>query len=219
LGNSTAETVSELSATQQAYMTIRQMILTGVLPPDEKLKIESLRGTLGIGASPIREALSLLTSDQLVERQDQRGFRTAATSPENFQEILALRCSLEEMALRQSIDLKNDAWEEELVLAHHKMTRTSRDDVEVFEAIHKEFHMTLVGNCKSPVLMRFCSQLYDLNIRYRYIAGKSKGYTGRKVGDEHLQILNIAIEGNAEVACALLKTHYQKTGAFLISRL
>jgi len=215
LGIEAVETSSELSATQRAYVTLRQMILTGALPPDEKLKIDGLRATLGIGASPIREALSLLTSDQLVERQDQRGFRTAATSPTNFQEILALRCTLEEMGLRESIANRNEAWEEKLVLSHHKMTRSDREMVDIFEALHKNFHMTLIGNCNSPVLLRFCSQLYDLNIRYRYIAGKSLDYTGRKVGDEHLQILTAAIEGNADVACALLKTHYQKTGAFL----
>jgi DNA-binding GntR family transcriptional regulator len=62
-----------------------------------------LRARLGIGASPILEALSLLPSDQLVERIDHRGFRAAETTRENFEEILTLRCSLEDIALRQNI--------------------------------------------------------------------------------------------------------------------
>lgn len=57
---------------------------------------------LDMGASPICEALSLLTSDMLVERIGQRGFRAAPASPANFEEILKLRCTLEDMALRQS---------------------------------------------------------------------------------------------------------------------
>ena len=64
----------ESSATRGAYLTLRNMILTGQLPAGQKLKIEQLRGILKTGASPVREALSLLTSDMLVERIDQRGF-------------------------------------------------------------------------------------------------------------------------------------------------
>ena len=63
------------SATQGAYNAIRRMILVGDLRPGEKLKIDALKARLDTGASPVREALSLLTSDQLVERIDQRGFR------------------------------------------------------------------------------------------------------------------------------------------------
>ena len=84
-------TTTDSSATQQAYETLRRMIVNGELRPGEKLKIEGLRRRLETGSSPIREALSLLTSDSLVERIDQRGFRTAAVSAENFAEILSLR--------------------------------------------------------------------------------------------------------------------------------
>ena len=65
----------ESSATRSAYVSLREMILTGKLAAGEKLKIEQLRAMLDTGASPVREALSLLTSDMLVERLDQRGFR------------------------------------------------------------------------------------------------------------------------------------------------
>ncbi|CAN0599141.1 unnamed protein product, partial [Ectocarpus sp. 12 AP-2014] len=80
----------ETSATRGAYLKLREMILTGELPAGEKLKIEQLRGLLSTGASPVREALSLLTSDMLVERIDQRGFRAAPVGKANFEEILML---------------------------------------------------------------------------------------------------------------------------------
>ena len=68
----------EASATRDCYLKLRHLILTGAMPPGRKLKIEELRGLLKTGASPVREALSLLTSDMLVERIDQRGFRAGA---------------------------------------------------------------------------------------------------------------------------------------------
>jgi DNA-binding GntR family transcriptional regulator len=203
------------SATQLAYRALRRMILIGELAPGEKLKIDTLRKRLDTGASPVREALSLLTSDQLVERLDQRGFRTPEISRENFEEILQLRCSLEDMALRQSIAAADQDWEERLVLAHHRMVREDRTNVEAFEDLHKAFHMALLTNCASPILLRFCNQLYDLNIRYRYLAGHAMGYQKRDIAAEHTAILEAAIERNADQASERLISHYQQTGMFL----
>jgi DNA-binding GntR family transcriptional regulator len=170
---------------------------------------------LDTGASPVREALSLLTSDLLVERLDQRGFRAAETNRENFVEILTLRCELEEMALRQSIANADEAWEDALVLAHHKMVREGRENLEAFEERHKVFHMALLANCRSPILLKFCSQLYDLNIRYRYIAGRALDYQKRDVSSEHAAILDAAVQREADLASERLLSHYRQTGAFL----
>ena len=210
------QTSPETSATQLAYNKLRGLILTGELAPGEKLKIEGLRTMLGVGASPIREALSLLTSDRLVDRQDQRGFRTAETSRQNFQEILTLRCELESMALRQSLEKISDAWTEELVLVHHRMTRAQKGPIEVFEERHKAFHMALIGNCQSPLLLGFCSQLYDLNIRYRFLAGRAAGYEARKVGDEHQRILDAVLVDDFQAANQLLLSHYETTSTFVM---
>lgn len=207
---------SEPSATQAAYTSLREMILTGALPAGEKLKIEHLRGILGTGASPVREALSLLTSDMLVERIDQRGFRAAPASLKNFQEILSLRCAMEEMALRQSIGQATSDWEESLVLAHYRMERTNRqEDVTGFEEAHKAFHMQLLINADSPVLLRYCSQLYDLNIRYRYLAAEGVEYGKRDTAAEHREILQAAVDGDAGRAAVALTEHYRRTGDYL----
>ncbi len=203
------------SATQRAYNTLRKMIVTGVLKPGEKLKIDGLRQRLDTGASPIREALSLLTSDNLVERLDQRGFRTAEISAENFNEILTLRCTLEDLALRESIANRTQDWEEDVVLAHHRLRRAKTEGSEAFEEVHKAFHMALLANAQSPILMKFCSQLYDLNIRYRYLAGSALNYQKRDVGEEHSGILEAAIAGNTQEASERLLTHYRLTGEFL----
>ncbi|WP_342853164.1 GntR family transcriptional regulator [Sulfitobacter sp. AS92] len=203
------------SATQLAYNRLRHMILTGELAPGEKLKIDGLRKILGTGASPIREALSLLTSDQLVVRHEQRGFSAAETSRENFQEILRLRCALESIALRENMQKITDEWIERLVIVHHRMDRLKATRGEDFEREHKNFHMTLIDNGHSPLMLRYCSQLYDLNIRYRYLAGRSVDYKGRKIDKEHQKILDTVVSGNADLATDLLVQHYNKTGAFL----
>ena len=203
------------SATNRAYERLRSMIVIGELKPGGKLKIDGLRKRLDTGASPIREALSLLTSDNLVERIDQRGFRTAEISAENFREILRLRCVLEDMALRESIAHFTQDWEETVVLAHHRMQRSQVAGSADFEDLHKAFHMTLLANAPSPILLKFCSQLYDLNIRYRFLAGKALEYQQRDVAEEHAGILAAAIARDADTASTRLLDHYKLTGEFL----
>jgi len=203
------------STTQRAYMALREAIITGEIAPGEKLKVENLKRTLNTGASPVREALSLLTSNQLVERRDQRGFRVARVSRAQFDEILSLRCQLEDLALRASIESGDQAWEEQLVLSHHHMAKSYTGPHELFEEHHRNFHTSLLAACGSPILLRFCEQLYDLNIRYRYLAVKSADYSNRNVAGEHQAILDAAINRDAEMACTQLVSHYRNTGEYL----
>ena len=208
-----------VSATQHAFRTIRKLIITGEIAPGERLKVESLKATLNIGAPPIREALSLLTSDQLVERIDQRGFRAAPANAAHFSEILTLRCQLEPMALEKSLANGDHYWEERLVLAHHRLSRASRNDTEEFENLHRDFHMAVIAACDSPILIRFCLQLYDLNVRYRYLAGRSSGYENRDIASEHSLLTQAAINRDIKQARSHLVSHYEKTGQFLAALL
>jgi DNA-binding GntR family transcriptional regulator len=86
------------------YDRLRYDILSGALPPDEKLRTEALRDRYGVGNSPLREALNRLSADGLVTREDQKGFRVATVSRADLEELVKTRCWLEEIALRQSIE-------------------------------------------------------------------------------------------------------------------
>ena len=121
--NGTSTGTETTSLTNQTYQRIYDMIIQGDLEPGNKLKIEELRRVLGTGASPVREALSLLTSDHLVERIDQRGFRVSHISVDGFTELLKTRCWLEERALRESMAAQDMDSEERLVLVHHRLKR------------------------------------------------------------------------------------------------
>ena len=142
-------------------------------------------------------------------------FRAAPASQRNFDEIPKLRCALEDMALRQSIAMADEAWEERLVLSLHRMSRQDSKSSETYEDLHKAFHMALLANCGSPILLKFCSQLCDLNARYRYLAGRSLDDRNRHLGDEHAQILDAAVRRDVDLTSQRLLNHHPKTGDFL----
>ncbi|MEP3279655.1 MAG: GntR family transcriptional regulator [Stappiaceae bacterium] len=209
------------SMTSRVYSQLRDDIITGKLMPGQKLKIEELRRLYDVGTSPIREALSLLTSDHFVERIDQRGFRVTRASAEEFAELLKTRCWLEERALRESIQHGSSNWEEQVILATYRLSRVPRSEspdnfvaIEEWEKRHKIYHMTLLSACGSSILLKYCDQLYDQNVRYRLLAG-STAYPKRDVNAEHGEISDAILARDEELAVKLLVSHYTNTGKFL----
>lgn len=219
------EESSPESLTSQVYSKLRTDIISGRLSPGRKLKIEELRHRYGVGTSPVREALSLLTSDQFVERLDQRGFRVATVSVAEFVELLKTRCWLEERALRESIEHGGGDWEEKVVLAAYRLSRVPRSEAAdhfvanaEWEERHKHFHMSLLSACGSSFLLKFCDHLYDQNVRYRQLAG-TKAYPTRDINAEHGAICDAVLAHDADLAVDLLMAHYGRTGDFLKSNL
>lgn len=205
------------SLTTQIYERLRHDIVSGSLSPSKKLRIDEVKEAYGIGASAIREALSLLTSEGLVERIDHRGFRVSPVSLESFDELLATRNWLEERALRESIRKGGVAWEETIVLNQFRLSRARASlgpdrllEQDEWEKRHKLFHRSLIEACGSQLLLRFCDQIHDLNIRYRRIAAPPRE-DERNVDAEHAAIVDAVLARSEERAVDLLIKHYSRT--------
>jgi DNA-binding GntR family transcriptional regulator len=203
------------------YERLRADLLGGVLEPGSKLAIEALAECYGAGATPLREALNRLVADGLVERRDQRGFTVTAISADDLAEITRTRCWLEEIALRESIAAHTTAWEEGLVLAHHRLARTPRslaedrfDDNPEWEPLHRAFHRALIAGCGSRWLLSFCEQLADQHHRYRRLSAP-RAFLKRGVKGEHQRLMEAALEGRADDAVALLREHFQRTAQII----
>lgn len=219
-GDASPESGSE-SLTSRIYKRIRTDIICGTLEPAKKMKIEELRRRYKTGASPIREALSLLTSDNLVERVDRRGFRVVEVSVEEFEELLKTRIWLEDIAIRQSIENGDAQWEEQIILAAHRLSRVPRSqggdhfvaNLE-WERHHKNLHMALIAACGSSILLKVCNHLFDQNTRYRHLAAPS-AYPERDINAEHGAICDAVLARDADLAVKLLAEHYRRTSSFL----
>jgi DNA-binding GntR family transcriptional regulator len=203
------------------YDMMRQDILKGDLPPGEKLRVEYLRDRYGVGASPIREALNRLSVDGVVMRVDQKGFRVATVSVAELDELIKTRCWLEETAIRESIAAGDDAWEERLVLAFHRLSKAPRSAEQItyainpdWEVLHRAFHLALIGACGSRWLISYCEQLNDLADRYRQLAVRVT-YPRRNELDEHKAIMDAAVNRDSDRAVEVLMDHYRRTAEII----
>lgn len=206
---------------EKAHECIRRDILNGELFPGEKLHIEAISDRYGIGIAPVRDALNRLSSEGLVERKSQRGFFVAEISMNALEELVKTRIWLETLALRELIRNATEDWEEQLVLAYHRLARThrrlpaeaGRELSEEWELRHKEFHMLLLDRCGSGWLLGFCSTMMDQAVRYRSLSMNVHPSIQRREGApaEHQALLNAAIDRDADRACGLLADHYTAT--------
>lgn len=204
---------------------IRADILLSHLPPARKLTMKMLTEMYDCGATPLREALSQLASEGIVQRIDKRGFFVAPISRADFEDILFNRCFLEGEALRRSIALGGPEWEERVVLSHYRMEATPAQiptpngpaDNPEWEAAHRRFHMDLLSACGSPILLAQCERLHELNNRYRHVARHATKTAPRDVGAEHAEIRSLALDRKAEQAAERLIAHYRRTGCALFA--
>ena len=91
---------ARLSLTEQAYRQIEERIVTLRLEPGEVLSEASLSLELGIGRTPIREALQRLAREGLVNILPRRGILVSDINVRNQLELLAVRREVERLMAR-----------------------------------------------------------------------------------------------------------------------
>jgi GntR family transcriptional regulator, carbon starvation induced regulator len=203
--------------TERAAQRIEADILAGALAPGGRLGIVETAARYGVGATPLREALSRLAARGLVDATGKRGFRVKSVSREDLADIVLIRTVTEREALRLSIANGDDAWEGAIVAALHRLRRTVLDDPRgfregdpSFDALHKGFHTALIAACGSPRLLAACSRLYDEAYRYRRLMVAT--FDDREAFvHAHESLAETAIERQSERAVAVLGAHIAST--------
>ncbi len=195
---------------------LRREIMRGDLRPGAKLHVSDLRDRFAVSLSPLREALSRLGSEGLLEIEDLRGYRVAPVSTANLTEVVRLRMELEPLALGEAIKRSDGAWGDRLTYAFQDLQRLPRlqgdpNGDEAWEIQHRRYHFALLDGCQMPMLVAFLNTLHDLSDRYRRLFLQSHA-PDRDVPAEHRRIVEAAVLGETEVACALLRQHIERTG-------
>ncbi|MCF6214896.1 MAG: FCD domain-containing protein [Emcibacter sp.] len=204
--------------------SVRNDIVNGTLPPGTRLNLNALSKQYAAGVNPLREALSRLSATGFITAEDQRGFKVSEISRKELIDTQRVRTELECIALRLSIANGDINWESELIAAHHRMSRIQRTpmgerlslDVN-WETGHHDFHMALLSACESEWLMLFINTLFECSTRYRKAMLLFKNTLGRDVETEHKNLMDAALNKDADHACALLTAHFNETTELILS--
>jgi DNA-binding GntR family transcriptional regulator len=203
------------SLTLQAFEWLRADVIGGVLRPGERLRVQALSRRYGTGSTAIREALSRLVTDGLVQFEAQRGFLVAHVSREELIDLTQTRIDLETLAITRAVERADAACEAVVVAKLHLLSRssppTTPDAAQAWGGAHRAFHEALLGGCGSPWLLRLCRLLYDKSERYRYLANIRAAMNPSQRGDDHKDLADAFLARDATSACRILSAHYRKT--------
>src|SRR6185437_11018965 len=90
--------------TDRAYRLVEELIVTLALPPETILSEQSLAARLGIGRTPIREALQRLARDGLVVILPRRGILVSQINLKTQMRLLEVRRELERLMARSAAE-------------------------------------------------------------------------------------------------------------------
>ncbi|WP_044560862.1 GntR family transcriptional regulator [Azospirillum sp. B4] len=146
-------------ATHTVLTRLREMIVTGEIPPETRLRAEGLAAQLDVSRTPIRSALAVLSAEGLVNYSVNRGYTVRPVTIGDVFDSIEVRASLEGMALRTSVDR---GWEPAVLDRLSDMVGQGRaivDRGEWSEAIEHQwyqlnwqFHRTIVASAHNAVL-------------------------------------------------------------------
>jgi DNA-binding GntR family transcriptional regulator len=197
---------------------LREEILSGHIPAGETSQV-ALARDLGVGRTPLREALRMLQREGLVISEPNRRVRVAELSTTDAEELYVMRIALEAVAVRITVPTLGSQGIAELEGLLAQMDHFMRtEDQDGLRAPHRVFHARLVAAGGERVTTTI-SQLFDHAERYRVAFGGSRHELWDKRRAEHRAIVDAAIEDDAELAARRLVEHYGGTAAAIFAGL
>ncbi len=154
------------SLVEIAYQQIEEMIVTRELAPGSRVSEPFLVDRLGLGRTPIREALVRLSVDQLLVWLPRRGMVVPDISLQMQLKVLEMRKALELVLVAGAARRRTQEEAEEVraIVRKFERLRGSADHVKIL-AVDREFILKFIEISRNPYL-RSIIPLYALSRRF-----------------------------------------------------
>lgn len=193
--------------TAEQYRRLRQDVLDGAFPVESILFETTLSQQYGASRTPIREALSLLEHDGLLERAS-RGYRVRSGTQEDIVEIYESRIALESEAAA-SAALRHTELDIARLEHHHERCMNSDDDHER-RAGNFRFHEALWQAGHNDTITGLLGKL-TAQLRI-YDSGPPAAYGDfDTLNSEHAELLRALRERDPEAARAAMRAHLRRS--------
>ena len=177
------------SLTARVYQELKDEIVRFNLRPGEIIIVQHLAEKMNISRTPIREALTMLSKDNFVERASGNKFRVTDIPVSSIVELYELRKLFECYAIRETISSCSN---EEIVYLEENVEayRAALDanNHSEFFSLDFDFHQFFINKLNNKILCHFTSQLNDKQRRIRFLTTHIKNRQTSSV-QEHMRIL------------------------------
>ena len=189
------------------FNTLREAILKGELKPGERLMELKLAAKLGVSRTPIREAIRMLEQEGLAVTIPRRGAVVAHMSEKDTEDVLQIRCALDELAVQLAADNIQPEQLEELEQARQAFEDATRTkDVKRLAQMDVQFHDVIyraTGNARLVVLL---NNLREQMYRYRVEYLKNESSLPRLL-QEHQDIVDGLRERDKDKVWEIMRDH------------
>jgi DNA-binding GntR family transcriptional regulator len=177
-----------------------------------------LAGELGVGRTPLREALRMLQHEGLVVLQPNRRVQIAPLSIEDAEEVYLTRIALESVAVRVTVPTfsQEDIAELEGLMA--QMDHLAGTAASSVTTPHNAFHARFVAGAGSRPA-QLIGELADHAGRYRRVYGGSLPERWPQRQAEHRAILDAAKAGDTTAVAEGIARHYLGTVRVVVAAL
>jgi DNA-binding GntR family transcriptional regulator len=208
-----------VSKTTRAYQLLEEKIVTMELAPGSLLSETELAVQLGLGRTPVREALQRLAAEHLVEIMPRRGVRVSVIDIKQQLRLLEVRRELEKLNAQLAASRASAHCRQQFrMLAQDLRSVGENGDYSAFLALDAEFNQLLAVAADNEFSAAMLQQLHGLSRRFWH-----NHYTRvndlRQVAGIHADIAMAVAEGSPEVAAAACDTHMDYIQSFTRSTL
>ncbi len=207
------------AAAEQAAESLRDEILSGAIASGARLGEVELASRLSVSRTPIREALSRLAAEGLVELTPNRGARVATWTPEQLREIFELRLQLEPYAVRQAVPKLSPTQLDDLDDLATAMNRAGRpgrtQDLTALFELNRAFHGLFIDAAGSPPLAAALRGVTHASVVHQNFHDYRPDALRRSL-HHHVEMVAAARAGDGDWAEAIMRAHLYNARATMI---
>ena len=191
---------------------ITHKISSGALRPGDRLDEAELADRFGVSRTPIREAISVMVSNGILETRPRKGAFVRVLTPEELLDLFEVAAELEAMACRLAAGTLSEEHAESIKIQLDKCTKAAAsNNKEKYSICNLQFHDAIHKASNNKWLI---SQLRQTGIHlnaYRSIPYDVRGRLAKSV-EEHKQIYEAILDGDENKASDLMRQHMMLSG-------
>ncbi len=207
------------SLTDKAHQQIKEWIVRYHLKPGARLHVSDLAHALQMSQTPVREALSMLEKEHLIEREPQKGFRVSALSLQGVEDLYDLRIALEVLAARQAARRMPPADRKRVAGLLAEVGRLMKNgNKQRMLALEQDFHVIILEASGNKPLADMGRAILDRI----WIIQNINLLTTDHLADahpQHLKVFEAISNGDSQKAATLMSRHLTFAKEFVLSRL
>ena len=190
---------------QAIYDRLKEQILSGELESGREVKILPLSREFGVSIGPVREAIRMLASDNLVVLRPRRSPVVAAFDQSELVEINQIRLALEPMVLESVVDRHTP----ESLEACREILKRDEASEDLWEKVelNRQFHLSLLEPAPLKRTLRIIEEQFDGISRVVQFMVVDKGTFLGHPHHEHMRILEAVERKDKKAAVTLMQRH------------